>query len=181
MRSYKNLGLLLFLGINSFYFSQIKLNKEKSVDIILEEGHFVIGQNDAAVKFKICNNSDVTYIIDPMGFYGTTYVTENEKIITPNIIIRSNHYYRDNIEACKEDILILYPKDLIYKVIMLDQNNRNLYKYSRPNTYVEIIKSVHNDVNAKRLGCENYLEELKNKGYVILNDEINAKIPLKFK
>ncbi|MBH1959627.1 MAG: hypothetical protein I8H68_05915 [Flavobacteriia bacterium] len=181
MSIYRKLSFLLFLGINSFYFSQIKLNKEKGVDIILEDGHLVIGQNDTAINYKISNNSDVTYIIDPMGFYGTTYVTENNKILTPNVIIRSNHYNRDNIEVCKEDIIILYPKKTIYKIIMLDQNNRNVYKYSRPNTYLEIIKSVHNDANAKRLGCENYIEELKNKGYVVLNDEINAQIPLKFK
>lgn len=161
-----------------FCSNQMKLNKGNEVDIILPQGTFPVGDTGKAVEYSIKNNTENTYIIDPLGFYGYSYVLENNKIIEPYMKVREMHYNRHSDDLCLQDLIILKPKESIHVPLNLNINSRGIYNYSKVNKYIEVVKSYHNIYNATLLGCENYIKNLEKQGYKVLEDSINAKIPL---
>lgn len=174
----KKILLIPFCFLFIFCSNQIKLNKGNEVDIILTEGTFSVQNTGKAVKFYIKNNTRNTYIIDPFGFNGYSYVLENNKIMEPYLKLREIHYYRESDNLCLQDLIILKPKESINRPLNLNVSNRGIYNYVKSNKYVEVVKSYHNKNNATYLGCDTYIDKLKKKGSKILEDSIVAKIPL---
>jgi len=162
----------------SYFFcsSQMKLNKSKEIDILINTP-WKFGKTNEVI-YTIENKSNRTYIIDPFGFYGESYVLENGKVLKPTTYLK-NGYYSRNDKLCHEDLIILKPFQKLHHSINYDKNNRALYTYTKPNKYEEIIKSSHNRYNATILGCDNFIKELESKGYKVLEDSIVAKIPLR--
>ncbi|PWN67117.1 hypothetical protein [Chryseobacterium oncorhynchi] len=172
----KKIVLLPFCLLFIFCSNQIKLNKGKDIDIIFPLKH-IDTQSTEAIEEIIKNNTNNTYIIDPLGFYGESFVLENGKILNPYLYFRSGYYSR-NDRSCHEDLIILKPFQAIHHSIIFDKNNRAVYRYAKSNKYEQIVKSFHNRYNATILGCESYVKELESKGYKILEDSIVTKIPL---
>ena len=173
----KKIILLPFCFLFIFCSNQIKMNTGKDIDII-----FPLKQIDTQateqVEEIIKNNTGNTFIIDPQGFYGESYVLENEKVLKPYSYFRSGYYFRD-YGLCREDLIILQPFQTIHHSIKYNKNDKALYRYTKSNQYKEIIKSSHDRYNATILGCDDYIKELESKGYKVLEDSIVAKIPLK--
>lgn len=172
----KKIVLLPFCLLFIFCSNQIKLNKGKDIDIIFPFKH-IDTQSTEVIEEIIKNNTNNTYIIDPFGFYGKSFVLEDGQILDPYLYLKSGYYSR-NDRSCHEDLIILKPFQSIHRSIILDKNNRAVYKYAQSNKYEQIVKSFHNKYNATILGCESYVKELESKGYKILEDSIVAKIPL---
>lgn len=172
----RKIVLLPFCFLFIFCSNQIKMNKEKDVDIIFPSKH-IDTQSTEVIKEIIKNNTNNTYIIDPLGFYGKSFVLENGKLLDPYLYSKSGYYSR-NDRSCHEDLIILKPFQTIHHSIIFNKNNRAVYRYTKSNNYEEIIKSVHNRYNATILGCESYIKDLENRGYKVLEDSIVAKIPL---
>ncbi|PKF75324.1 hypothetical protein CW752_05055 [Chryseobacterium sp. PMSZPI] len=155
----------------------MKLNKAKDINITLEEVPLKLNTGKV-INYLINNNTNNTYIIDPYGFYGVSYVLENGKIIEPTSYYRGGYYNRFDDNDCKRDLVIIEPKTSISIPLSLDRNNRSIYNYSKNNYYINVIKSFHNKYNATILGCDRYINNLEKKGYKVLEDSIVAKIPL---
>lgn len=173
----KKIVILPFCILFIYCSNQIKLNKGKDVDIIFPLTH-IDSQSTKVIEEIIKNNTNNTYIIDPLGFYGKSFVLENGKILDPYLYFK-NGYYSRNDTSCREDLIILNPFQTINHSIIFDKNNRAVYKYTNSNKYEQIIKSFHNRYNATILGCDYYVKELESKGYKVLEDSIVTKIPLK--
>ncbi|REC63443.1 hypothetical protein DRF65_04920 [Chryseobacterium pennae] len=172
----RKIVLLPFCFLFIFCSNQIKLNKGKDIDIIFPLKRIDI-QSTEVTKEVIKNNTNTTYIIDPLGFYGKSFVLENGKVLDPYSYFKSGYYSR-NDRLCHEDLIILEPFQTIHHPIIFDKNNRAVYRYTKPNNYEEVIKSVHNRYNATILGCESYVKDLEARGYKVLEDSIVTKIPL---
>ncbi|PKF75323.1 hypothetical protein CW752_05050 [Chryseobacterium sp. PMSZPI] len=155
----------------------MKLNKGKDIDITYPQSYISAQKTKTVIKETIKNNTNNTYIIDPYGFYGESYTLENNKILKPYMYINEGYVSR-NDRLCRETLIILKPKESILLSLVLNTNNKSVYKYSKTNKYEEVIKSLHNKYNATLLGCDDYIEELESKGYKVLEDSIVAKIPL---
>ncbi|MCS3870678.1 hypothetical protein J3D55_003594 [Chryseobacterium ginsenosidimutans] len=173
----KKIILLSFCFLFIFCSNQMKLNKGKDVDIIFPSKYIDTQSTEKVTEEIIKNNTNNTYIIDPFGFYGKSYVLENGKVLEPYLYFK-NGYYTRNDALCREDLIILQPFQTIHHAISLNKNNRAIYRYTKSNKYEEIIKSFHNKYNATILGCDNYIMELESKGYKVLEDSIVTKIPL---
>jgi hypothetical protein len=174
----KKFILLPFCFLFIFCSNQIKINKGKDVDIIFPLKHIDTQATEPVIEEIIKNNTNNTFIIDPQGFYGESYVLENGKVLEPYLYFRNGYYSRDN-RLCREDLIILHPFQTIHHSIIFNKNNRAVYQYTKSNQYEEIIKSFHDRYNATILGCDDYIKELESKGYKVLEDSIVAKIPLK--
>lgn len=155
----------------------MKLNKGKDVDILLNSVPEKLNTGKAT-EYLIRNNTDNTYIIDPYGFYGKSFILENGKILEPYSYYRNGYYSRFNNNDCIRDLIILKPQASILAYLSLDRNNKAIYNYSINNNYERIVTSEHNRFNTTILGCEEYIENLEKKGYKVLEDSIVAKIPL---
>lgn len=173
----KKIILLPFCFLFIFCSNQIKMNTGKDIDIIFPLKQIDTRATEPVIKEILKNNTDNTFIIDPHGFYGESYVLENGKSLEPYLYFKSGYYAR-NDRSCREDLIILYPFQTIHHSIIFNKNNRAVYRYTKPNQYEEIIKSSHNRYNATILGCDDYIKELEAKGYKVLEDSIVAKIPL---
>lgn len=169
--------LLPFCFLFIFCSNQIKLNKSKDVDIIFPKKYFS-SQDTEVIKETIINNTTDTYIIDPYAFYGESYTLENGKILQPYMYIKKGYSTR-NDKLCRDILIILKPFQTLEYPIALNANKNEIYKYSQPNQYEEIIKSVHNRNNILNSGCGDYVKELESLGYKILEDSIVAKISIK--
>ncbi|REC50330.1 hypothetical protein [Chryseobacterium pennipullorum] len=68
-------GIFIF----GFYFSQVKVNYRKDIDIFFMDSAVSMKRYLDASKpyrYKIVNHTNSDYIIDPQGFDGKTYVYE---------------------------------------------------------------------------------------------------------
>ncbi|MCC3214760.1 hypothetical protein LIV57_05720 [Chryseobacterium sp. X308] len=155
----------------------MKINKSKDVDIYLPQNNLPTKDMGSIIKETIKNNTNNTYIIDPYGFYGQSYVSENGKILEPYMNAVQGYVSKDD-RLCHELLVILKPFQTIQQSVNYNVNNRGIYKYSKGNEYFEVTNSVHNKKTVTLLGCEKYVEELESKGYKVLEDSIVAKIPL---
>ena len=165
-----NFIISLFISLNLF--SQVKLNKGKDVDILLD----IPRKQNSKDEFCIINNSNRTYIIDPLGFYGESSIVVNNAVQKP-IAFWGGHYYRINEEQCINDLIILKPHDRIKTNLNLVSNDDAIYDYKQYTNFTEIIKSSHNKNTIMLHGCKSYIEKLKKMGYSILEDAIDAEIP----
>ncbi|MDN3691044.1 hypothetical protein QWZ06_01550 [Chryseobacterium tructae] len=155
----------------------MKINKSKDVDICFPQNNLSTKDTGSIIKETIKNNTNNTYIIDPYGFYGQSYVLENGKIIEPYMNAVQGYVSKDD-RLCHELLVILKPFQTIQQSVNYNVNNRGIYKYSKGSEYFEVTNSVHNKKTVTLLGCEKYIEELESKGYKVLEDSIVAKIPL---
>lgn len=171
--------LLPFCFLFIFCSNQIKLNTGKDIDIIFPLKQIDTQSTEKVIEEILKNNTDKTFVIDPLGFYGKSYVLENGKVLEPYLYFKSGYYSRHDDRSCREDLIILQPFQTIHHSIIFNRNNRAVYRYTKPNQYEEIIKSSHDKYNATILGCDDYIKELESKGYKVLEDSIVAKIPLK--
>jgi len=176
-RFYCFFGIFIF----GFYFSQIKVNKRKDVEIFIMDSVISMKrylEANKAYQYKIVNNTNDNYIIDPQGFRGKTYVYEcNELYSHPEKMIPSGYYSRD-LEDCKEDIILLKKKSFL--IVELDILNLSFYYNLKPNINYQLdIQSKHNEYTATLLGCADYIKDLKKQGYKVFEDQIKVKIPLK--
>lgn len=174
----KKFFLLPFCFLFIFCSNQIKLNTGKDIDIIFPLKQIDTQAQGHVIEEILKNNTDKTLIIDPLGFYGESYVLENGKVLKSYLYLKSGHYFRD-YGLCREDLVILQPFQTIHHSIIFDKNDRVAYQYMKPNQYEKIIKSSHDRYNATILGCDDYIKELESQGYKVLEDSIVAKIPLK--
>lgn len=174
----KKIILFPFCFLYLFCYNQIKINVGKDIDIISPSKCFDDQGTEQNVEDIIKNNTDNTYIIDPIGFYGESYVLENGIVLEPSLYIRGGYYYRKDEELCRKDLIILKPYETIKHSLTYNRNNRGVYNFVKSHKYVQIIKSFHNKYYATILGCKSYIKELESKGYKVLEDSINAKIPI---
>ncbi|AZA83532.1 hypothetical protein EG342_17320 [Chryseobacterium lactis] len=150
------------------------MNKGKDIIFRL---NYVDTQSKEVIEEIIKNNTNNTYVVDPLGFYGKSFVLENGKILDPYLYFKSGYYSR-NDRACYEDLIILKPFQTIHRSIIFNKNNQAVYRYKKSNKYEEIVKSFHNKNNVTILGCESYIKELESKGYKVLEDSIVTKLLL---
>lgn len=172
----KKFFLLPFCFLFIFCSNQIKMNRGKDIDIIFPLKSINTQATGPVIEETIKNNTNNTFIIDPQGFYGESYVLENGKVLEPHLYLKG--YYSRDASLCREDLIILKPFQTIHHSINYNRNNRAVYKYAKPNQYEEVIRSSHNKFNATILGCDDYIKELEYKGYKVLEDSIIARIPL---
>ncbi|MDQ1858424.1 MULTISPECIES: hypothetical protein [unclassified Chryseobacterium] len=173
----KKMLFLPFSLLFIFCSNQMKINKGKDIDIILKEGKYNISDNSKK-KYVIINNTNYYYIIDPNGFYGTSYTLENNRKIIPINYFTRGYYSRFDNNDCKRDLLIIGPKESKEVALSLNSKDNSIYDYNKEKSYILFVKSFHNRYNATILGCDNYVSDLEAKGYKVLEDSIVAKIPL---
>ena len=174
---------MLCLFIFSFWCiscsTQLKLNKSTDIDIVLEKQPQE-KENGKSFSYLLKNNTNNTYIIDPMGFEGSITYYENNNP-APLMSYPEGYFYRGNEIQCKKDIIILKPfeskKAAINICINSTGSGLDVYRISPHNRYFYSVKSVHNEKTLKINGCEKYINHLENQGYKILEDSIIAKIP----
>ncbi len=154
-------------------FPQMKLNKNKNIDIFIKVP--IKLNSDKPIIYTLKNNTDDTYVIDPYGFVGSSYWKLNNEVLNP--INYSKGYYSREDEDCKNDLIILKPKQKIEKTLSLNYMERRIYDFSKTGNYIRTVKSNHNRENSMPSSCVKYINELENKGYHLLEDSIVAKIP----
>jgi len=156
----------------------LKLNKGKEVDIYLkvpQKLNLDQGSNIDTKIYSLKNNTNKTFIIDPLGFYGTSTVYSENSLLKP-VTFLAGHYDRVNDSQCRRDLIILYPRDKIMVSLNLDSRNRGIYNFSENSSYTRVIKSFHNRYYASLNGCDEYIAGLEKKGDHVLEDSIIAKI-----
>lgn len=173
----KKIFLLPFCFLFIFCSNQMKINKGKDIDIFLKEGIYNLN-DDNKIKYNIVNNTNNFYIIDPNGFYGSSYTLENQEKMIPIQYLSRGYYNRFKDNDCIRDLLIIPPKSSKEAALSLNSNDNSLYNYNKDKNYILYIRSFHNKYNATILGCEKYINDLEKKGYKVLEDSIVAKIPL---
>lgn len=156
-----------------FCSTQTKINKSEEIDILIKTP--VNLKPEEPLLYTIKNNSDKTFIIDPYGFVGESYWTLNSKKLNP--INFSRGYYPRDEDDCKNELIIIKPKQKIDANLSLNYLERGIYDYSKTGDYLRVINSSHNKENGKPSSCRQYINELELKGYHFLNDNIVAKIP----
>jgi hypothetical protein len=160
------LNILFILLIASSCHSQNKLDNNKiemmfpeSVDMTMVK----TGQD-----LVIINKSDHTYIIDPYSFTVNVKVIENGNEIQPYRQKLYGSYLRD-IDDCKEEILIIKPKEkTTVKVFFFPLNH---YEFSTDKKY--ILKSMASFNKNSLIGCKEYIDQLVKKGYKIPDIQLN--------
>ncbi|MDH6252585.1 hypothetical protein M2347_002312 [Chryseobacterium sp. H1D6B] len=169
----KKITLIMTCFICTFCSTQMKLNKSEQIDILIKTPLKLIG--DKPVIYTIKNNTNNTYIIDPYGFVGNSYwILNNEKL---NPINSSRGYYSRENEDCKNDLIILEPKQKIDTTLSLNYMERYIYDFSKTGKYIRHVESKHSRQNGMPLSCKQYINELEKKGYHLLDDSIKAEIP----
>lgn len=155
----------------------IKINKSKDVDLLYEIDKSKSSEN--TYVFYLKNNTDNTFIIDPFGFWGNTFMYENENLIKPYRLRLKGYYERPSDKWCERDLIMLKPHEF-KKLDFFNFNYKDtaLYHFDRSKKYFEVIKSVHNKETILYLGCEKYIGKLESKGYIVLEDSISTKIPI---
>lgn len=152
---------------------QIKLNKNRDVDIVINVPLKLNSENSLSYVLK--NNTENTIIIDPYGFTGNSYWSfNNEKLIPINF--SKGYYSRDN-DDCKNDLIILEPKQKIETYLNLNYHQKEIYDFSKSGNYIWSVESNHNKQNGMPSSCKQYINFLEKKGYIFLDDKIDAKIP----
>ncbi|MGN7864633.1 hypothetical protein [Chryseobacterium sp. 22458] len=152
---------------------QMKLNKSKDIDILVNVPVKLIA--DKSVIYTLKNNTNRTYIIDPYGFVGNSYwILNNEKL---NPINFSRGYYSREDEDCRNELIILKPKQKMDATLSLNYIEKGIYDFSKTGSYIRNIKSKHSQENGMPLSCKSYINTLEKKGYIMLEDSIVAKIP----
>lgn len=175
---YLLLMMIAVCCISSKKIEYFKINKSKDVDIMYEITARTSDKN-AELIYYIKNKTGSTFIIDPFGFWGSTSVYDNNNLIDPYKLGLKGYYERFNDKWCERDLLILKPYELIkLDVFNTNYKNTGLYHFDPSKNYYQIIRSVHNKQTILYLGCEKYIQDLQSKGYKVLEDSINAKIPL---
>jgi len=159
---------LLFLNC----ISQIKINKSEDVDILIN----LPQKLDANREVILRNNVKKTFIIDPLGFHGKSFILVNNEVIEPINYVRG-HYERLDLEMCKTDFILLKPYETKKVFINFVSNDKKIYDYSKYPQFIRVVKSHHSYDTATSLGCRAYLDNLEKMGYKILSDSISAKIP----
>ncbi len=157
-----------------FCSTQMKINKSNEVDILVKTPVNLIPE--IPVKYTIKNNSKKTYIIDPYGFVGESYWMLNNQKLKP-IEFSRGYYSRYTDDECKNDLIIIKPRQVMDTAIVLNYMERGIYNYSESGNYIRSVKSEHNKQNVTRLGCTSYIRTLEMQGYTVLEDSIVAKIP----
>lgn len=155
--------------------TQMKLNKSKNIDILIKVPIKLI--SDKPLVYTLKNNTNNTYIIDPYGFVGSSYwMLNNEKL---NPINFSRGYYSREDEDCRNDLIILKPKQKIDRTLSLNYIEKGIYDFSKKGNYIRNVKSIHNKENGMPSSCTKYINELETKGYFLLEDSIVAKMPFR--
>lgn len=170
--------MFITLGcISSQKSTMLKINKSEYVDILYNISE--ITSQKPKVTFYLKNNTGSTFIIDPFGFWGNTFIYENQNLIMPYKFGLKGFYERFSDKWCERDLIILKPHEL-RKMDFFNTNYKDtaLYHFKRDKKYYEIVKSVHNKETVFYLGCQAYIKNLESKGYKILEDSINVKMPL---
>lgn len=176
----KKAQLLITILYSFFYFSQIKVNERKDIEIFLTDTNISMEKYlnpKTPYLYKIINHSNYNYIIDPNGFIGEAQLYEyNELYTKPKKLLPQGYYLRD-LEDCKHSFIIVEAKSIIFVELSLLNIK---YDYNiEPNVYYYLnIKSKHNEYSATLLGCESYIKNLTKKGYKVFDDNIYIKIPL---
>ncbi|WP_160140129.1 hypothetical protein [Chryseobacterium sp. c4a] len=179
---FKDIKLIILLFSIVQIKAQIKLNTKNEIDIFFEDSKFSLNKifkGNESYLFKIVNNTNNTYIIDPYGFRGNNVVeTCDKSIVEPDRIILSGLYRRTDNEDCFNDLVILKPKEEKYiplSIITL----KGSYDLNKNKKYILNLSSTHNKYTMTLLGCQDYIKnELEKKGYKVLEDNIVAKIPI---
>lgn len=167
--------MILIIPFFSCFFCspQMKLNKSKEINVLINNPWRFEKTNE--VIYTIENKSNKTYIIDPYGFSGDSYWLFNNERLNP--IDRSRGYYsRLTDDDCKNDLIIIHPREKITTYLNLNEREKEIYDLSKEGTYIWNVKSDHTKYNAMSSNCKSYIGRLENKGYVILEDSIVAKI-----
>ncbi|PNW13179.1 hypothetical protein C1637_15270 [Chryseobacterium lactis] len=151
----------------------MKLNKNKEIDILIKTP--VKLAPEKPIIYTIKNSSDKTFIIDPYGFVGDSYWTFNNKKLIP--IEFSRGYYSREDKNCRDDLIIIKPKQKIDIGLSLNYVDKAIYDYSKTGNYIRNIQSKHSKQNGMPSTCKSYINELEKKGYIMLEDSIVAKIP----
>ncbi|MGN7864116.1 hypothetical protein [Chryseobacterium sp. 22458] len=176
----KFLILLLFSIIHLN--AQIKLNTKQEVDILFEGKQISLNRifdGKDPYMFKVINNTNNTYIIDPYGFRNDKFVmTCDENIVIPDKTILKGFYKRFDDEDCFIDLIILKPREEKY-VILSIFSLTGWYDLDNQKKYILRLNSTHNNYSVVLLGCQNYIRSLvEKKGYKVLEDNIVARIPI---
>jgi hypothetical protein len=116
------------------------LNKGKDVDIIFPLKYIDTQATEKVTEEIIKNNTNNTYIIDPFGFYGKSYVLENGKVLDPYLYFK-NGYYTRNESLCREDLIILQPFQTKHHAIILDKNSLIIKKGTLLTVYLFYCKA----------------------------------------
>ncbi|MGE8554227.1 MAG: hypothetical protein ACN6OB_09910 [Chryseobacterium jejuense] len=167
--------IILIITCFSFIscYTQMKLNKSKNIDILVKVPVELIVEKPVIYTLK--NNTNNTYIIDSYGYVGKSYWELNNEILNP--INFSRGYYSREGEDCRNDLIILKPKQKMDTILSLNYMERGIYDFSKTGNYSRNIESRHSKENGMPLSCKQYINDLEKKGYIMLDDNIVAKIP----
>lgn len=174
--------LFLFFGVfvPYLYFSQIKINTGNDIEIFLMDSSISMEKYlnpKIPYQYKIVNNTNDDYIIDPQGFIGESKVYECNKLYSyPEKLIPQGYYSREE-EDCEHDFIVIKKQETII-VELYVLNIKYYYNLNSNKHYYLDVKSKHNKYSAILLGCNNYIDNLEKKGYKILDDNICFTIPL---
>lgn len=174
--------IILFILTISHLGAQTKLNTKKEVDILFQGNEFSLNKifdGNTPYIFKLVNNTNYTYVIDPYGFKSNNFVITNEgDIITPVRIVLNGFYKRFNNQDCVDDLIILRPKET--KDVSLSIVNLNgFYDLDKHKKYIIKLHSNHNKYTASLLGCQDYIESLiSSKKYKVFDDSIDTTVSL---
>ncbi|KAA0128053.1 hypothetical protein FY557_10045 [Chryseobacterium sp. SN22] len=174
--------IILFLLTISHLEAQTKLNTKKEVDILFERNEFSLNKifdGNTPYIFKLVNNTDYTYIIDPYGFKSDNFVMTIEgNIITPVRIVLNGFYKRFDSQECVDDLIILGPKEKKYVSLSI-VNLNGVYDLDKHKKYIIKLHSHHNKYTASLLGCQDYIESLiSSKKYKVFDDSIDTTVSL---
>ena len=158
------------------FFNSCKSQSEiREKDIKINVPSVVIMDSIKSGQNTLIENSSktTTYIIDLYSFNPKTTVYENKKEIFPTRQTLYGYYDRDDDE-CKKTIITIKPKEKISVRLFLFPIN--YYSFSVDKFYE--VRSISSFSELSISGCENFISELKLKGYKIpkIDMDITSKL-----
>lgn len=135
---------------------------EKDVKIDLPSMIILDSIKNGQETFIENRSKTITYIIDLYSFNPKTIVYENKKEIFPTRQKLYGYYDRDDDE-CKKTVITIEPKEKI--TIRSFLFPINYYNFSKDKIYE--VRSISNFSESLINGCNNYINNLKLKGYKI--------------
>lgn len=155
----EKIKILIILLISNYFFSQQKINIREDVQVFLLDSEVSMKKYldpKTPYLFKVVNNTDEKFLIDPQGFIGETSLYEcGTLVIKPAKLIPEGYYYRE-LEDCQNDFIKLDPhSEIIVPLNIL--GIKYFYELSNMRRYFLEIKSKHNNYTATLFGCNDML------------------------
>ncbi|MBT0552419.1 hypothetical protein [Riemerella anatipestifer] len=173
------LSIVFVIYSTSKFQSQTIVNDNKEVNIIFpfEYVKYSLG---TYYLFTIKNNSNFNYFIDTSvnSFWGRALILKNGKYLPQKSYYSSGYPTEREYNECEKDFQIIMKGETKNVLLPIFQYN-GTYDFDSNNNYrVVISNQKFSRAISSEMGCKKYIEQMENKGYKLLEGNINLSLKI---